>query len=312
MNLNLAKYYYKLFNKQKYQSYKSLKKLEESKRIFKDKYEIYINNIQKVIKERKAISFLHSGHLGDLVYALPVIKELSKDHECHFYIQANKKIPVDYYKHPAGGVYMDDRMLNLFLPLMKKQKFIHKVEKYNNQEIDINFDIFRTLPVNICFNSPRWYFHITGVQVDLTDPYLEVDPHEKIKNKIVIHRTFRHRNQFINYKFLKNYNDLIFIGTKDEFEDLKKDVQNLELYDCKDYLDMARVIMACKFFIGNQSVAYPIAEALKVPRILEAEPSFPVVQPIGKNAFDFYYQPHFEKWCTYFENKYTKTKNEQV
>ena len=311
MNLNLAKYYYKLFNEQKYQSFKYLKKLEESKRIFKDKYEIYINNIQKVIKERKTISFLHSGHLGDLVYALPVIKELSKDHECHFYIQANKKIPVDYYKHPAGGVYMDDRMLSLFLPLMKKQKFIHKVEKYNNQEIDINFDIFRTLPVNICFNSPRWYFHITGVQVDLTDPYLEVDPHEKIKNKIVIHRTFRHRNQFINYKFLKNYNDLIFVGTKDEFENLKKDVQNLELYDCKDYLDMARVIKSCKFFIGNQSVAYPIAEALKVPRILEAEPSFPVVQPIGKNAFDFYYQPHFEKWCTYFENKYTKTKNEQ-
>ena len=69
-------------------------------------------------------------------------KELSKNHVCHFYIQANKKIPVEYYKHPAGGVYIDDRMLDLWLPLMKEQKFIHKVEKYNNQEIDINFDIF--------------------------------------------------------------------------------------------------------------------------------------------------------------------------
>ena len=310
MKLNLTKYYYKLFNKRKYANIKYLHKLEESKRIFKEEYEEYINNIQKVIKEKKIITFLHSGHLGDLVYALPVIKELSKNHECHFYIQANKKIPVDYYKHPAGGVYMDDRMLNLFLPLMEKQKFIHKVEKYNNQKIDINFDIFRTLPVNICFNSPRWYFHISGIQVDLTDPYLEVEPHDKIKNKIVIHRTFRHRNQFINYKFLSNFNDLVFVGTKDEYEDLKKDVKNLELYDCKDYLDMARVIKSSKFFIGNQSVAYPIAEALKVPRILEAEPDFPVVQPIGKNAFDFYYQPHFEKWCTYLENKYTKNKNE--
>ena len=310
MKLNLAKYYYKFFNKGKYANIKYLNKLEESKKIFKEEYEEYINNIQKLIKEKKVINFLHSGHLGDLVYALPVIKELSKDHECHFYIQSNKKIPVDYYKHPAGGVFMDDRMLNLFLPLMKKQKFIHKVEKYNNQKIDINFDIFRTLPVNICFNSPRWYFHIAGIQVDLTDPYLEVQPHDKVKNKIVIHRTFRHRNQFINYKFLKNFNDLVFVGTKDEYEDLKKDVPNLELYNCQDYLDMARVIKSSKFFIGNQSVAYPIAEALKVPRILEAEPDFPVVQPIGKNAFDFYYQPHFEKWCTYLENKYTKNKNE--
>jgi len=310
MRLNLTKYYYKFFNKRKYVNFKRLKKIEESKKIFKEEYQEYINNIQKVIKEKKVITFLHSGHLGDLVYALPVIKELSKDHECHFYIQSNKKIPVDYYKHPAGGVYMDDRMLNLFLPLMKKQKFIHKVEKYDNQKIDINFDIFRTLPVNICFNSPRWYFHISGIQVDLTDPYLEVEPHDKVKNKIVIHRTFRHRNQFINYKFLKNFNDLVFVGTKDEYEDLKKDIPNLELYNCEDYLDMARVIKSSKFFIGNQSVAYPIAEAMKVPRILEAEPDFPVVQPIGKNAFDFYYQPHFEKWCTYLENKYTKTKNE--
>ena len=212
-------------------------------------------------------------------------------------------MPVEYYNHPAGNVFIDDRMLNLFLPLMKEQKFIHKVEKYNNQEIDINFDIFRELPVNVNFNSPRWYFQITGIQVDLTDPYLEVEPHDEIKNKIIIHRTFRHRNQFINYKFLQKYKDLIFIGIKDEYEDLKKDIKNLDFYNCKDYLDMARVIKSCKFFIGNQSVAYPMAEALKVPRILEAEPLFPVVQPIGKNAFDFYFQPHFEKWCEHLNNK---------
>ena len=53
-------------------------------------------------------------------------------------------------------------MLNLFLPLMKEQKFIHKVEKYNNQEIDINFDLFRELPVNIHLILLRWYFHIAG------------------------------------------------------------------------------------------------------------------------------------------------------
>ena len=52
---------------------------------------------------------------------------------------------------------------------------------------------------------------------------------------------------------------------------------------------MAKIIKSSKFFIGNQSIAYPMAEALKVPRLLEAEPSFPVVQPIGKNSYDFYY-----------------------
>ena len=304
MKFSILKYYYKLFDLEKYKNFKAENLTKKSVEIFKNKYADYLAGIEKKIKNNKKITFLHSGHLGDLIYALPVIKELSKNHECHFYIQANKKIPVKYYKHPAGKVYIDDRMLNLFLPLMKAQKFIHKCEKYNGQEIDINFDLFRELPVNIHFNSPRWYFHISGIQVDLTDPYLEVEPHEKIKNKIVIHRTFRHRNQFINYKFLENEKNLLFVGTKDEYEDLKKDVHNLELYDCEDYLDMARVIKSSKFFIGNQSVAYPIAEALKVPRILEAEPDFPVVQPIGKNAFDFYYQPHFEKWFKHLNEKF--------
>ena len=304
MKFNILKYYFKLFDNKKYKRLKEKNIIQKSVDIFENKYRDYLYGIEKKIKNQKKLTFLHSGHLGDLIYALPVIKELAKDHECHFYIQANKIMPVEYFKHPSGSVFIDDRMLNLFLPLMKKQKFIHKAEKYNHQEIDINFDLFRELPVNIHFNSPRWYFHIAGIQVDLTDPYMDVEPHEKVKNKIVIHRTFRHRNQFINYKFLEIYNDLVFVGTKDEYEDLKRDVKNLEIYDCKDYLDMARVIKSCKFFIGNQSVAYPMAEALKVPRILEAEPNFPVVQPIGKNAFDFYYQPHFEKWCKYLNSKF--------
>ena len=64
---------------------------------------------------------------------------------------------------------------------------------------------------------------------------MEVKDHEIIKNKIVIHRTFRHRNQFINYKFLRNYDDIIFIGTKDEYDDLKKDIPNLEFCECINF-----------------------------------------------------------------------------
>ena len=292
----LKKYISKLFNRKKYLNIKSQEKIQETVVTFKKHYEEKILNIQKAIKEKTSLNFLHSGNLGDLIYSFAIIKELSKTHQCNFYIQVNKKIPVEYLKHPAGGYYIDERMLNLFLPLAKKQSFINKVEKYKNQDIDIDLDIFRTLPINICFNSPRWYFHITGIQVDLSLPYLEIDDHEKIKNKIIIHRTFRHRNQFINYKFLKKYEELVFIGTNDEYLDLKNEIPKLKLYECKDFLEMAQIIKSSKFFIGNQSIAYPMAEALKVPRLLEAEPLFPVVQPVGKNAYDFYYQPHFEKF----------------
>ena len=68
---------------------------------------------------------------------------------------------------------------------------------------------------------------------------------------------------------------------------LKNEIPKLKLYECKDFLEMAQIIKSSKFFIGNQSIAYPMAEALKVPRLLEAEPLFPVVQPVGKMHMTF-------------------------
>ena len=48
-------------------------------------------------------------------------------------------------------------------------------------------------------------------------------------------------------------------------------------------------------FIGNLSFGYALAEAIKVPRLLESGPNFPLVYPNGENAYDFYFQRHFEE-----------------
>ena len=50
---------------------------------------------------------------------------------------------------------------------------------------------------------------------------------------------------------------------------------------------MAQIMNSSKMFIGNSSVGFDLAEALKVPRLLEASPDFPVMQITGKNGFDF-------------------------
>ncbi len=304
----LEKIYYKFFNKEKYLSIKTESKIIENKAIFKKKIEKKIYKFLENIENKKTLNFVHSGHSGDIICSLPVIKELSKTHQCNLFIKLNKKLPLPYYKHPAGNVFIDQRIYNLIEPLLSKQNYISKIDVYNNQEIDIDFDLFREMPINISFNAPRWFFHLTGVQVDLAEPYLEANKHDQMKNKIILHRTFRYRNNFVNFKFLNNFEDLFFIGLKNEYLDLKKEIENLNFYECKDYLDMANVINSSKFFIGNSSVAFPIAEALKVPRLLEACPEFPIIQPTGKDGFDFYYQPHFEKLFHYLNKKYTTTK----
>ena len=85
----------------------------------------------------------------------------------------------------------------------------------------------------------------------------------------------------------------------------KKTIKNLEFYNCKDFLELAKIIKSCRLFIGNECFAYSVAEGLKVPRLLEASPDFPVVFPIGDRAYDFYHQVHFEM---FFKKLYSETK----
>ena len=286
----------KITNKKEYQYLKSIENNKKSNEEFKVKFEPYINNIQKKIKSQKELSILHSGHSGDIINALPVIKELSKTHLCNLYININKPLNRIYYNHPGKDVFINEKIFKMLHPLLKNQNFINKIDRHKSEKIDINFDIFRELPINISFDNLRYSFQIAGIQPDIEAPYLEVGSHEKINNKIIVQRTFRYRNQFINYKFLNNYKEIYFVGTLNEYKDLKQEVKNLIYYDCKDFLEMAQIIKSSKFFIGNSSVGFPIAEALKTPRLLESCPYFPAALPHGKNAYDFYYQAHFEKF----------------
>ena len=292
----LKKIYIKIFYPKKYEAYKENESIKKSRYTFKKKYEPYINNVLNLINSKKELNFLHSGHAGDIINVLPVIKELSKNHICNLIIKTDKPITTIYKNHPSKEFYINKKIYEMLRPLLKIQDYINTVEEYENQEIDINFDIFRELPINISFDNLRYASQITGIQPDLENNYLDVPKKSDFKNKIVIQRTFRYRNHFINYNFIRKFDNIIFIGLKEEFEDLKLQIPNLQFYDCKDFLEMATIINSSKFFIGNSSLGFPIAEALKIPRLLEACPYFPAAQPHGKNAYDFYYQAHFEKF----------------
>ena len=49
MSIILKKFWYKIFNKQKYKNLKNLENIEKDKKIFKEKFETYIEDIQKKI-----------------------------------------------------------------------------------------------------------------------------------------------------------------------------------------------------------------------------------------------------------------------
>ena len=277
--------------------FKKFSKKKESDESYKNIILPKIKKFQDSIKDNDSISFLHYGHLGDIINSLPVIKELSKTKKCFLYIQKNKKIPkhVVSKNHPFGDVYLSEKAINKMLPLLQSQKFIEKVEIYNNQEVNIDLNFFRELPINFNIDSVRWYSHLTGKFPDLSNNYIEVPNHEKFKNYIVIMRSLRRQNKFIDYSFLSSYKNLVFVGLKNEFENLKTKINNLEHYDSKDFLELASIIKNARIFIGNLSFGYALAEAIKVPRLLESAPNFPLVYPNGYDGYDFYFQVHFEE-----------------
>ena len=296
--MNIKKILYKFINKDKYKELKNKLLVDKKTQILKSGFEDEINKIFKAT-EQEEISFLHSGHLGDVINALPVLKQLSKKSKCNLYLQVGKNLERDAinYKHKGDKIYMTERMVDMVLPLLKNQDYISKVEIFDNQKIDIDLNLFRKMPMNFNLDEVRWYFHLTGVHVDLSKQYLFANEHQLIKKKIVIMRSTRRKNTFINYKFLRNFKDVLFLGLQEEYEDLKKEIPNLEYYDCKNFLEAAEIIKSSKFFIGHSSFGFTIAEGLKVPRIMESYPDFPVIYPNGGLGYDFYFQKHFEKIC---------------
>ena len=307
--MEFKKFFYKITNKKKYQEYKNELSKQKRLKILKSGLEDEISKINNTIKKKKKISFLHSGHLGDIINSLAVIQKLSETHICSLYIQANKPLPFNsrYYKNSKDLFYLDDRGVDMMLSLLKCQPYLESVEKFNNQLIDINLDYFREIPMSFNEDNVRWYSLLTGVHADLSIPYIHVEPNLKFENKVIIIRSTRRKNIFINYKFLKKYDNLVFIGLDHEYLDLKKEVPNLNFYDCKNFLEMAQIIKSSKFFLGNPSLGYVLAEGLKVPRLLENFPEFHKMNPNGANAYDFYFQDHFEKWFDYLYNLKNKT-----
>ena len=98
---------------------------------------------------------------------------------------------------------------DLVLPLLRSQNYLDTANIYKDEKIDINLDLFRDIPINLNSYSTRWFSHIVGININVENSFLSIQPHNLIKNKIVIVRSPRYRNAYINYKFLKNIKNLL-------------------------------------------------------------------------------------------------------
>ena len=273
--------------------------------VFKSGYrKIYSNALQRVVVpdlhpplEKDAVHFKHFGLIGDIIYAIPTMLALAQGRQIHLHLQINQKsLYKKGMKHGNKDKILTEKSVELVAPLILSQPGFAVCDILSDQRVDYDLDYFRKYPFDynrghIC----RWYFQTYGITADLSKPWLTVTPDPAFKDEIVIARSFRYRAPGISYAFLNQYPNLSFIGLKEEYDDLKSQIPSLKFIAVNNFLELAKVIAGCQFFIGNQSFPFSVAEALKVKRVLEVYFECPNVIPEGKDAYDFCYQPQFEK-----------------
>lgn len=265
---------------------------------------IYVSALEKVVVpelnpvlKEDAIHFKHFGLIGDIIYAIPTMQALAKGRKIHLHLLINQQsLYKKSMKHGNKDKILTDKSVEMLAPLLLSQPGFATCDILTNQRIDVDLDYFRKYPFDynkghIC----RWYFQTYGISADLGKPWLTVKANDAFNDEIVIARSFRYRAPGITYAFLEKYHNISFVGLKEEYEDLKKQIPALTYKAVNNFLELAKVIAGCKFFIGNQSFPFAVAEALKVKRVLEVYFECPNVIPEGKDAYDFCYQPQFEK-----------------
>ncbi|TFF33701.1 hypothetical protein [Mucilaginibacter psychrotolerans] len=246
----------------------------------------------------KCIDFNHSGNAGDIIYALATLKRIHQiaGIPLNLYLKLNRPSTISPdLVHPLGNVMLNARMVQMLIPLIQSQPYINICDVNNNVKVDIDLDFFRAsiIPQDRG-NIAHWCGYTTGITPRLWQSWLTVDANKNYGDDIVVARSERYRNSMIDYSFLSRYDKIKFIGVESEFKDIQKAIPHIQWVQVNDFLQMAQIIAGCKFFIGNQSFPYSLAEALKVKRILEVCVEVINVVPEGDVGYDFIFQEHFE------------------
>ena len=115
-------------------------------------------------------------------------------------------------------------------------------------------------------------------------------------DKIIINRTTRYNNPYIDYFFLKEHEDkVLFAGLNFEHK-LFCEQFNLDipLLVVKDFSELFLHIANCRFFVGVQSLCWHLSDSIKQKRILEVCTAYPNSFPTGKDGYSFVTQPGLE------------------
>lgn len=262
------------------------------------------------------VSFKHNANSGDLLSLLPGLKHIYDTIGKKSVIYQRLNCPGDYFgqSHPVkddkgNQVTMNAKQWSMLKPLLESQEYIDHVEPWEGQEVDINLDLIREGAYSTMGYGSihRWQWYTwPQLACDLSKPWLSIDASKwDLFDTVIVNFTSRWRNPAITYFFLKEWQDrLIFAGLPEEHKafcsENKLDFPRLEV---KNFLELAECLASCKFFIGGQSMAWNICEAIKKKRVMEVCRGASNCIPYGPDGYDYLHESAAKFYIKKFMNE---------
>lgn len=269
----------------------------------------------------------HSCNPGDIVASLVACKKYYEVTGRKVRYLQHLNMPATYYQgasHPTvdergTAVTLNSTMFDMIKPLVESQEYISSFERYNGEEIHVDFDVIRGKTfVNLPQGSIQaWLFYaFPDLESDISKPWLKLPElrtqiEEVTKDKIILNFTERYRNTqvMLDYFFLQEYApDLMFAGTETEhYKFCTRWNLNIPRLEVKDFLELTYAIRGARFTMCNQSMIWNICTALGTKRLLE-------VCNFAHNCMPFYGDGnlgyfHQMPMVHYFRSLWNKTRN---
>ncbi|MGQ9368817.1 hypothetical protein [Azospirillum sp. ST 5-10] len=254
-----------------------------------------------------ARSAVHSGNMGDVVYALPALAAAGVE-----------RLVLNVCRDPGvGGRVMSAAMAEFLAPLLLAQPGIRRVDvaevpvrlapgfgarargEVLSQGlplehvpaaalgVDLVLDRFRLEPLDR-LHLVEAHARAAGVRVSGVGRFLHLPEGEEPVRRdgpIVLSLTPRYRHQPAEFfaALLKGLGPVVMVGLPEDAP-VYAGIAG-ELVTARDGLELARLIAAARAFVGAPSMPYALAEGLKVPRLVDV-PAFPAnAFPLGARGW---------------------------
>lgn len=224
------------------------------------------------------MTFRHAGDLGDIIYSLPVMREICR---------ANGKkgtLCIEAAGYTRQKL-TQDRWCGID-ELVARQPYVEGVRPYQfGEPVNINLNDFRARLMQHMRSGIGKDVHLTHWMCDthniprtcMDEAWLTIaDPIKAAR--IIISRAGAGRPPHAVYQNItfpwgavwqKYHKEAVYVGTVEEHKDFEMKCGPIPHCLTKTLLEAARVIAGAELFVGNQTATHAIAEGLKKNILLE-------------------------------------------